>query len=536
MTGSHVVLTASEVEIAPGGGAVRLSPAHSLRRSPKRRTFTKAILEANKGLHLYSGDITNVHRDSRNAIVDGWRWPSGVIPFVIGSEFSTSCRDSNSNCGNWASIGECDANPDYMLDECAQSCGLCGRAGSSNRAQKPTQRAYNADCYTDSTQMTGDSFTVNCPSGCSHGADVWGSGVYTDDSGVCRAAIHDGRLTNSGGRVTVYRWSGQTSYGGSTQHGVQTMDYGSWSSSFAFEPESSDLTGGGGIDGDSVTCSTDSTKMADDVDSMTVNCPSGCSHGADVYGTGVYTDDSGVCRAAIHDGRLTNSGGRVTVYRWPGQTSYQGSTKNGVQTLDYDAWGSSFAFEPAPDVVGGGIDGGTILTAPPGSEVGKIQAAIEEFNRVTGCIRFVPRTNEPDYVHIKRLDGCWSDIGVSGGMQELSLGSGCMWKGTILHELMHAVGFWHEHQRPDRDDYVTIMLNNVDPDEQSNFDKKADSRTLGLPYDYGSVMHYDSHAFSANDRQTIVPKQPLNGIVLGDTEVLSALDIQKIKKLYDCNK
>ena len=60
------------------------------------------------------------------------------------------------------------------------------------------------------------------------------------------------------------------------------------------------------------------------------------------------------------------------------------------------------------------------------------------------CVKWKPRTYEKDYVHILKDQGCYSRVGRTGGAQVLSLGRGCVYKGTVLHEMLHASGFWHE--------------------------------------------------------------------------------------------
>lgn len=63
---------------------------------------------------------------------------------------------------------------------------------------------------------------------------------------------------------------------------------------------------------------------------------------------------------------------------------------------------------------------------------------------------------------------------------------------------MHAVGFFHEQSRADRDEYVKINWSNVEAGLQDQFDKYSLNMIdhLGTKYDYGSVMHYAPTAFS----------------------------------------
>lgn len=141
---------------------------------------------------------------------------------------------------------------------------------------------------------------------------------------------------------------------------------------------------------------------------------------------------------------------------------------------------------------------------------GHIYAAINQFAQNT-CIRFVPRTKQTDYISLdNQKTGCWSYIGRNGGQQILNLQSrGCLSDdGSAAHEMMHALGFFHEHIRPDRDDYIIINETNINPKQvAANFNKQLPSSVLlfGLPYEYGSVMHYGSDAFTKNGLPTIIP-------------------------------
>lgn len=154
------------------------------------------------------------------------------------------------------------------------------------------------------------------------------------------------------------------------------------------------------------------------------------------------------------------------------------------------------------------------------------------------CIRFVPRTCEINYIRIyKSGGGCWSYVGlIDQGVQDVSLDDGCLLTtrpGTAMHELMHTAGFYHEHTRPDRDTYVFVNLTNVIERYRNNYIglTTQQATTLGLSYDYGSVMHYPRGAFAINTSIPVIT--PLIGTpTLGQRVGFTSLDLQKLNALY----
>ncbi|TMS39944.1 hypothetical protein L596_006391 [Steinernema carpocapsae] len=150
------------------------------------------------------------------------------------------------------------------------------------------------------------------------------------------------------------------------------------------------------------------------------------------------------------------------------------------------------------------------------------------------------QTNEIDYLFIEPLDGCYSFVGRIGGEQKMSLAVDCLVDYIIWHEMLHVVGFEHEHQRPDRDRYIRVLFDNVSPDQIGNFDKipDRDLERYDHEYDYKSIMHYDSAAFGMWDpirgrrKQTMVP---IRVVKLIDNMYLTQLDIKKLNDIGNCS-
>lgn len=162
-----------------------------------------------------------------------------------------------------------------------------------------------------------------------------------------------------------------------------------------------------------------------------------------------------------------------------------------------------------------------------------LQQAAAEYAAKT-CIKLKPRTNERNYVNIVGSGGCSSYIGMIGGQQTITLGNGCGYKATVTHEFMHALGFWHEQSRLDRDQYIKVGWNNIQRGMASQFKKYTSSQaqTFGYPYDLKSVMQYGNTAFGAGRITMSSIKYPSMKLGQPTNGGLSDIDAKTLNALY----
>ncbi len=134
---------------------------------------------------------------------------------------------------------------------------------------------------------------------------------------------------------------------------------------------------------------------------------------------------------------------------------------------------------------------------------------------------------------------CRSFIGrihVSFQPQGLVLGPGCLHFSVIVHEIGHALGFYHEHQRIDRDKYIQVLYDNVQTRYNTEFVliPESEATTFGIGYDYASIQHYGGSIFAKQNTQTLQPWD--SNIHFGNANELSPLDAVKTNLLYKCSK
>lgn len=202
-----------------------------------------------------------------------------------------------------------------------------------------------SDDLSGTALVPGEEGLYFCPSNGSY-SGIYGTFIYTIDSGLCYAAVHAGLISQGvGGNVRVRIKEGQPFYYGSLRNGIESSSYGVYSRSFCF------LHPVTGLEVSSsaplvISWTTNATDFrGNNGAAYTYLCPANGTVDS-VWGTNFYTDDSGICAAAVHAGKITmRGGGLVTIRISAGLPSYSGSTKNGITSQSYGSWSGSFSFD-----------------------------------------------------------------------------------------------------------------------------------------------------------------------------------------------
>lgn len=179
-----------------------------------------------------------------------------------------------------------------------------------------------------------------------------------------------------------------------------------------------------------------------------------------------------------------------------------------------------------------------------------VDQAIDWIHDQTPGVTLVPRGNQADYVTFQNASGCSSSVGRIGGQQFINLNAdgdnACSVAGAA-HEILHALGMYHEHSRCDRDQFVMIDYTQIIPGRASNFyaagsngptEPCGDDQAVWdlFDYDFGSIMHYSVDAFALSSDPTIIPIVTVpDGVMLGQRDGLSDTDAATIQVLYGSN-
>lgn len=172
----------------------------------------------------------------------------------------------------------------------------------------------------------------------------------------------------------------------------------------------------------------------------------------------------------------------------------------------------------------------TIASNMGSININKINSAVSEYNSKTNT-RWVQRTNQSNYVEFifgssNGSDG-WAHIGYQGGKQTISLDQ-YISVGSVIHEMGHTVGLYHEHCRQDRDQYVSIQWGNIQDGQAYNFNKYTSGTDIG-PFNINSVMMYWPTSYSKNGLPTIKRADGSNftynrtGFTTGDINTINAM-------------
>jgi len=250
----------------------------------------------------------------------------------------------------------------------------------------------------DAASAANQPLTCSCgPQPASSPRSIWGTLIYTTDSAICRAALHAGAIDRRGGQVTLIPMPGRRAYRGEERNGITSNAYGPWSASFRFA---------GVAPPDPSICPDVVAEREDNqTGPLSCTCPAEQTQRGSVWGTGTYTADSGLCRAALHAGAVTRAGGRITVVPAAGQSAYQASTRNGVISDAWEEpWDESIRFEG-------------VAVAPAAPVQAPVGHALKTVGQVALYIRFRTNSAEIDPSAVPMLTELRDALRTDAGLQ-----------------------------------------------------------------------------------------------------------------------
>jgi len=181
------------------------------------------------------------------------------------------------------------------------------------------------------------------------------------------------------------------------------------------------------------------------------------------------------------------------------------------------------------------------------SDKEEIEAAIEDFNnQMTGCLRIRPKKSSDKYyaqILTQEKKRCSSGVALpTNGDDKIYVRlhkSSCIKQDTIQHEFIHAFGVYHMHSRSDRDEWIEIMMDNIQEDLRYNMDKHTDTtENYDVPYDPYSMMHYSSTDL-AIDKSKLTIKSKKGHVPtgwLGGSQVMTWSDHLLLRRMYGCDE
>jgi len=168
----------------------------------------------------------------------------------------------------------------------------------------------------------------------------------------------------------------------------------------------------------------------------------------------------------------------------------------------------------------------------------KVRTALRRLTEATqGCVVFTEVSDlrsKEHKIEVTPTGGCWSILGMTSGYhgpQKLTLGPRCYDEGLIQHEFIHALGFNHEQDRPDRAQTIRFNWNNIHTQSCDLYKMCKGCKTYG-PYDTKSVMHYAGNIAACDWNKPAMIR--LDGGKIEYNKVLTEGDKAKIRALYEC--